>query len=318
MQMLNMGLLQKVTMKKYLYLLLILSALPFDVFAQTSTQVVGKVEHFENFKSNYVRPRNVTVWLPADYNKKEKYAVLYMQDGNENLFEIIDKTRNQELRLDETITELVKAKKIRKCIVVAIANTGSFRHSEYYPQKSLQYLPIEKRENIIDKLLAKNPQADNYLLFLTKELKPFIDKTYSTYKDQQNTFVGGYSMGGLISIYAISEYPKIFGGAACLSTHFMGATSSKDILDGVVPNSIKEYFKLNLPSPKDHKIYFGYGNKGFPESFYKGFQTPIDTLMKEKGYTSDNWITKEFDGDEHARSSWAKQLPIILEFLLKK
>ena len=27
-------------------------------------------------------------------------------------------------------------------------------------------------------------------------------------------------MGGMISAYAISEYPEIFGGAACLSTHW--------------------------------------------------------------------------------------------------
>ena len=36
-------------------------------------------------------------------------------------------------------------------------------------------------------------------------------------------------MGGLISAYAISEYPNVFGGAACLSTHWPA-------LDGVLLN----------------------------------------------------------------------------------
>ena len=65
-------------------------------------------------------------------------------------------------------------------------------------------------------------QSDNYLKFLVKELKPFIDSSFSTLKDQQNTFIAGSSMGGLISMYAICEYPLVFGGAACLSTHWPG------------------------------------------------------------------------------------------------
>ncbi len=307
-------------MKIKLRMLFIFLVLPLGVFAQEKSHLVGRIEHFENFKSNYVRPRNVDVWLPEDYNKKEKYAVLYMQDGR-MLFDAKNGNEQEgtdEWQIDETISNLVQAKKIRKCIVVAIWNIEHYRHSEYYPQKSLQYLPDAKREKIVNNLLAKNPQSDNYLLFMTKELKPFIDKKYSTHKDQQNTFLAGSSMGGLISLYAISEYPNVFGGAACLSTHFMGAVSPADILDNVVPKSIKEYFDKNIPSPKDHRIYFSYGNKGFPESFYKAFQMPIDELMKAKDYDEKNWLTKEFDGDEHAKTSWAKQLPVMLELLLKK
>ena len=32
----------------------------------------------------------------------------------------------------------------------------------------------------------------------------------------------GSSMGGLISVYALCEYPQVFGGAAGLSTHWVG------------------------------------------------------------------------------------------------
>lgn len=307
-------------MKNSLLCSMVILLFSLGIAAQTSSHLIGKVDHFENFKSAYVRPRNVDVWLPEGYNKKEKYAVLYMQDGR-MLFDAkngSDEEGTDEWQIDETITALVKAKKIRKCIVVGIWNTGATRHSEYYPQKSLQYLSAEKRERITNNLLAKNPQSDDYLLFMTKELKPFIDKKYSTYTDRRNTFVAGSSMGGLISFYAISEYPQIFGGAACLSTHFMGAVSPADILDKFVPNSIKEYFSRNIPSPQNHRIYFSYGTTGFPESFYKAFQTPIDELIKAKGYTNENWLTKEFEGDEHAEKSWAKQLPVMLELLLKK
>jgi len=58
-----------------------------------------------------------------------------------------------------------------------------------------------------------------------EELKPFIDKTFPSLPDRSNTFVAGSSMGGLISLYAICEYPKVFGGAACLSAHWVGTFS---------------------------------------------------------------------------------------------
>ncbi len=297
--------------KKVLLQLFILIFLCFPtlVFAKVN----GKVEKIENFRSKYIQSRNIYIWLPADYSSKSKYAVLYLQDGNENLF------NSNNNGIDAMITNLLNEGKIRKTIVVAVPNGGNLlRHSEYYPQKSLQFLPEEKRNKIIKNLLAENPRSDNYLLFLTKELKPYIDKKYSTFSNQSNTFIGGSSMGGLISLYAISEYPNIFGGAVCLSTHFMGATSPEDVLDKFVPNSIKEYFAETIPSPQNHKIFFSYGNKGMPEAYYKMFQTPIDILMKDKGFTEKNWITKEFEGGEHNAVSWAKQLPIALEFLLKK
>ena len=41
----------------------------------------GKVERFENFKSKYVDARNIDVWLPDGYSNNQKYAVLYMHDG---------------------------------------------------------------------------------------------------------------------------------------------------------------------------------------------------------------------------------------------
>ena len=48
-------------------------------------------------------------------------------------------------------------------------------------------------------------EADEYLHFLTTELKPFIDSHYSTLPDRQHTFIAGSSMGGLISLYALCE-----------------------------------------------------------------------------------------------------------------
>ena len=49
---------------------------------------VGKLDFYPNFesKSGLVTPRNVYVWLPENYSKSRKYAVIYMSDG-QNLFD---------------------------------------------------------------------------------------------------------------------------------------------------------------------------------------------------------------------------------------
>jgi predicted alpha/beta superfamily hydrolase len=51
-------------------------------------------------------------------------------------------------------------------------------------------------------------------------LKPFIDKTTITKDDRSHTFITGSSMGGLISMYAVLKYPKVFGGAGVFSPAF--------------------------------------------------------------------------------------------------
>src|SRR5208283_2194586 len=126
---------------------------------------------------------------------------------------------HQEWCADETLTKLLKEKKIRDCIVVGIWNNSEKRHAEYFPQKIIESIPEPTRTKILTKQIKGAPLADNYLKFLVKELKPFIDSHYSTHKDAGNTFLIGSSMGGLISLYGLCEYPDVFGGAACLSTN---------------------------------------------------------------------------------------------------
>jgi hypothetical protein len=47
-------------------------------------------------------------------------------------------------------------------------------------------------------------------------------------------------------------------------------------------------------------------------------QKKADVIIKEKGFTAANWITKEFAGAEHSERAWNQRLHFPLEFLLKK
>ena len=150
--------------------------------------------------------------------------------------------------------------------------------------------------------------------FIVKELKPIIDGKYSVYTDAKHTFIAGSSMGGLISMYAICEYPNIFGGAACLSTHWPGIFA---VENNPIPNAFFEYLKKHLPNPKNHKLYFDYGTATL-DAMYEPFQLKVDKIMKAKGFTSQNWSTQKFEGEEHSEKSWNKRLHIPIEFLLGK
>lgn len=279
----------------------------------------GTLKHIENFPSKYVSPRNVDIWLPEGYDENEKYAVLYMQDG-QMLFDSTITWDKQEWRVDETMSKLLKENKIRKTIVVGIWNTKD-RQSEYFPQKPFDSLPSSFSDSLLNnvKVYGQIPlfptpvQSDNYLKFLVKELKPFIDMNYSTYTDAENTFIAGSSMGGLISIYGICEYPDIFGGAACLSTHWTGIYTDQN---NPIPGRIIEYLKENLPEPATHKIYFDYGTETL-DTLYEKYQIQVDSVMISKGYTNKNWITLKFEGENHSERSWAKRLDIPLVFLLR-
>ncbi len=290
------------------------------VAAQLPVVSSGTINRLEHFTSTFVDARKIDVWLPNGYSPKKKYAVLYMNDGN-SLYDSSIMWNHQEWGVDETVSKLLKENKIKDLIVVGIWNNGTKRHQEYYPQKPYESLTEIQKEFVTKQLQEKgrttgvfNPISDNYLQFLVKELKPFIDSAFSTKKDRKNTYIAGSSMGGLISIYAICEYPNVFGGAACISTHWPGIFTSDN---NPFPAAFTNYLQKHLPKPNTHKLYFDYGDQTL-DAMYPPLQKNVDEVLKAKGFSAKNWITKYFPGADHSEKSWNKRLDIPLVFLLKQ
>jgi predicted alpha/beta superfamily hydrolase len=279
----------------------------------------GKVNRIIEFPSKYVTPRNVDVWLPENYSSKKKYAVLYMHDG-QMLFDSTTTWNKQEWKVDEIATDLMNSNKTKDFIVVGIWNDGKNRHADYFPQKPYEKL-TKKAKKFVFSALKKSgrtvksfhPKSDAYLKFIVKELKPFIDQTYATNPSTENTCIAGSSMGGLISMYAICEYPTVFGAAACLSTHWPGTFEMEN---NPIPTAFYGYLSQNLPTPNNHKIYFDYGNKTL-DVLYPPLQKEVDKIMIQKGFSADNWRTYFVDGADHSEKSWSARLAIPLEFMFK-
>jgi enterochelin esterase-like enzyme len=245
----------------------------------------GKIIDIKNFQSKYIDSRTISIWLPEDYDSLKKYPVLYMHDG-QMLFDSTTTWNKQEWKIDETSTSLIKENKIKPFIVVGIWNNGNQRRFEYMPQKPFEKLSktsqVEIRKQLMDKKEIEpfTMKADNYLKFIVKELKPFVDSHFSSLSNQENTFIGGSSFGGMISWYALCEYPKIFGGALCISTHWPGMFPGS--INPQLPEAFFTYLNKKLPSPTNHKIYFDYGTETL-DAYYEPYQLKVDKIMERKG-----------------------------------
>lgn len=300
-----------------LFLLFISSMMQAQGLQKVSS---GKIEHIENFQSQYTSARNIDIWLPEGYDGIKKFAVLYMHDG-QMLFDSTVTWNNQSWDVDDIAAKLMKEEKVKNFIVVGIWSVAAKRHTDFFPQKPFENLSETAKDSAIQqlhRLLNTNevfqPNSDKYMKFIVTELKPVIDKKYSVYTDSKHTFIAGSSMGGLISMYAICEYPLIFGGAACMSTHWPGSFA---IANNPMPEAFINYMESNLPSPENHKIYFDCGDQTL-DALYPQIQKRVDSIMKSKGFSSKNWMTRYFPGKNHTEKAWKERFDIPILFLLGK
>ncbi len=277
----------------------------------------GVLKRIDSFSSKFIAPRTVDIWLPENYSKTKKYAVLYMHDG-QMLFDSTTTWNKQEWMVDEIASKLMNEGITKDFMVVGTYSISDIRWQDLFPQKAMDYMEKTLKDSILSDAKKNNFnvnfKGDDYLKFMIKELKPFIDSNYSTYSDREHTFVGGSSMGGLMSMYAVCEYPEVFGGAACLSTHWPGIMPSEN---NPLPLAIFTYLESKVPMPNSHKFYFDFGTKTL-DQYYPQYKTRVDEIFKNKGYTKANFMNLKFEGHDHSELSWQKRLDIPLTFLLKK
>lgn len=266
--------------------------------------MIGTLKRYPDFSSAHVMSRNVDVWLPAGYHDATgAYPVLYMHDG-QNLFDPATSYAGEAWEIDAALARLVAAGTIPKIIVVGIWNTPLRRPEYMLPAPFDSLWCGQQLRAAFEVRHSHAPMGDAYLRFIVEELKPFIDARYCTQPEREHTYVMGSSMGGLISIAALCTYPGIFGGAGCLSTHWVA-------MDGLLVDYLPEV----LPPPGDHRIYFDHGTATL-DAQYPPYQARVDETMRAAGYTQGkDWITRVFEGAEHSERAWRERVHIPLAFL---
>lgn len=155
------------------------------------------VETFDVSITPYGLTRRTFVYLPDDWQTSgKKYPVLYMFDGH-NLF--FDSTATYGTCWG--LKEYCDAHPNWIIAAPECNHEGNKRLEEYCPYQSDWFGGI-------------TGTGHEYMEWLTKEFKPMMDKRYPTLPGRANTAIGGSSMGGLMSLYALLQYNDTFSRAA--------------------------------------------------------------------------------------------------------
>jgi len=240
------------------------------------------------------RHRRIWIYLPASYaNSKKKYPVMYLQDG-QNVFD--NKTSFAgEWGVDEAMDTLTMSN--MESIIVAIDNGSDNRLSEYSPYD----FQIERgKANASLPPANVKAEGNQYVDFIVKTLRPYINKNYRTQKLRKHTFIAGSSMGGLISLYALLKYPKVFGGAGIFSPSFW------------VSEQLKTDIKNKSKKVKG-EIYL-YAGQQEGGSMVPDLLAIFQLLNK---YSKARLTTVIRAEGKHNEASWRKEFPEFYKWLLK-
>lgn len=263
--------------------------------AQKAKQTLsGEIRYHRNFKSKFLKAeRDLIVYLPPGYegNKKRRYPVLYMHDG-QNLFDgSTSYIPGQEWRVDETAEKLIGAGEMEPIIIVGVYNAGRERVDEYTPTKDAKH--------------NAGGRADLYGRMLVEELKPFIDSEYRTLRDAKHTGLGGSSLGGLVSLYLGLRYPKVFAKLAVVSPSVWW---DRQMILGEVGSLSKK--------PKS-RIWLDMGTEEGGDAI-QGARLLRDALEKKGWKQGGDLKYYEAQGAKHNEAAWAERVGDILKFLYPK
>ena len=270
------------------------------------------VEH-PDFQSIHVQSRNITVWLPDGYLPygEERYPVIYAHDG-QNLFEPGRSYGGVEWGLDETAERMMRDGQLPPAIIVGIWNTNE-RWQEYAPQKVIESLPGDTSSEWLGSNLPAL-KADAYLRFITEELKPYIDATYETASGRDHTYIMGSSMGGLISLYAMAEYPDTFSRAAAVSIHWP-LTEPEGAMAQQADAAMQAYLGTSGLDKTRQTIWFDHGTETL-DAAYPPHAAAMEAWFRARGWTESQAMFRAYPGTDHSEGAWAARADDILAFLL--
>lgn len=256
--------------------------------------VTGTLLYHRDFYSRALKnKRTLAVWLPPSYaaSRGRRYPVIYMHDG-QNLFDKATAFIGEEWGADEAAAALAAQDPALEAIVVGVYNTGD-RLAEYTPHRDGA---------------RGGGKGRAYAKFIVKEVKPFIDGAYRTLKDRNNTFTAGSSLGGVISLYLLLEYPKVFSGAGALSPSLYWADGALPALAGRKAAAGKMKIWLSMGTEE--------GNGSAPDPVEQARE--LRARLLGKGFVENrDLVYVEAQGARHSEKHWARQVPALFRFLLQ-
>ena len=235
-------------------------------------------------------PRRAYIYLPESYlhEPDRRYPVLYMFDGH-NVFFDEDATYGKSWGMTEYMefseTELIIA------AVECNHHPDNGRLSEYSP--------FSFKDIHVGNITGRGRATMRWMI---RSFKAYIDRNYRTLPDRKHTFIAGSSMGGLMSLYAVTAYNRYFSRAAALSPSLW-----------TNPAGIEHMIRRADIRPGT-VVYMDYGSEemknhiGMEKQFKK-----VSGMLLDRGI----WLsTRIVPNGDHSEASWEKQIPFFMETLL--
>ncbi len=245
--------------------------------------------------------RLVRVWLPAGYqDSTQSYPVLYLLDG-QNVFDRATSAIGEEWGVDETLTKLIESKAILPMIVVSIDNSS---------KRVDEYTWIADGESN----RKRGGNAEPFAKWIAEDLKPQIDREYRTQSKRNSTWIGGSSLGGLFSLYAVVQHNETFGSAIAMSPSLSWGNEGM--------NSWIESSRNRVTKPTNVWVDFG-GKEGTTENGarenverFERFQRTLSTLVQrqDSNFTVGGRL---FPEAKHNESAWRERFAEAIQFIAK-
>ena len=235
-------------------------------------------------------PRSAYVYVPDAFEEdpEARYPVLYMFDGH-NVFFDEDATYGKSWGMADFVNETQLPLIIAAVECNRSPDNGRLR----------EYSPFTFHAPELGRIQGRGRTTMEWMV---NTFKPYIDAEFPTLPDRAHTFIAGSSMGGLMSLYAVTAYNRVFSRAAALSPSVWFATERLDRL------------LRTAPLEPDTVVYMDYGSRELPahDNMRRQFSRVAARLL-ERGVLLNCRIVP---GGEHNEASWQRQIPFFMDTLL--
>lgn len=228
--------------------------------------------------------RRAYVYVPDSFrqNPGKRYPVFYMFDGH-NVFYDSHATYGKSWGMKEYLE-----KSGMEIIVAAVEcnSVGQNRMHEYSPYRA----PFHTE-------LYLEGRGGQYMDWLCNTFKPYVDSHYPTLPDREHTGIGGSSMGGIMTIFAVTEYNHVFSKGAALSPCIW-----------IKPDELYRQIAQDNILPDTH-LYMSFGEKEIWKEEDRRFFTDLAVRYWARGVDA---MARLVPGGTHCEACWEKEIPVFL------
>ena len=237
-------------------------------------------------------PRNAYVYVPQMCleDRRLRLPVLYMFDGH-NVFTDEEATYGKSWGMKNFLDY--------NDVPLIVAAVECNHSPDPKKGRLSEYSPYDYNDPVFGEVPGRGKLTMDWM---TKVFKPMVDRRFPTLSSRKYTYIAGSSMGGLMSLYALSQYNQVFSRAAALSPSLW-----------VNPEGCMA-LAANPRMRTDSVIYMDYGSEelrnhpGMLPTF-----AGVSNQLLSRGVQA---TTRIVPGGTHTEASWEQQLPMFLHALL--